>query len=83
MVPRGICGDPEPRDAQPYRAPPFNYSDVAGNGIAAAVSNLYHPSEDRSWSATLTRWGTQMMWDVLSDELKEFWPDIRRRIRKP
>ena len=61
----------------------FNYSDVAGNGIAAAVSNLYHPSEDRSWSATLTRWGTQMMWDVLSDELKEFWPDIRRRIRKP
>jgi hypothetical protein len=61
----------------------FNYSDVTGNGIAAGLSNFYHPAEDRSWSNTLTRWGTQMMWDVLSDELKEFWPDIRRRIHKP
>jgi hypothetical protein len=61
----------------------FNYSDVTGNAIAAGLSNLYHPAEDRSWSGTATRWGTQMMWDVLSDELKEFWPDIRRRIRKP
>lgn len=60
----------------------FNYSDVAGNAIAAGLSNFYHPAEDRSWSATATRWGTQMMWDVLSDELKEFWPDIRRRIHK-
>ena len=61
----------------------FNYSDVTGNFIAAALSNLYHPGEDRSWSETLGRWGTQMMWDVLSDDLKEFWPDIRRKIRKP
>ncbi len=61
----------------------FNYSDVAGNAVAATVSNLYHPAEDRSWSGTLTRWGTQMMWHVLSDELQEFWPDIRRRVRKP
>jgi hypothetical protein len=61
----------------------FNYSDVTGNFIAAAASNLYHPAEDRTWSGTLSRWGTQMMWDVLSSELKEFWPDIRRRIRKP
>lgn len=61
----------------------FNYSDVAGNTIAAGLSNLYQPAEDRTWSDTLTRWGTQMMWDVLSDELKEFWPDIRRLIRKP
>jgi hypothetical protein len=60
----------------------FNFSDVTGNAIAAAMSNLYHPIEDRSWSETLGRWGTQMMWDVLSDELKEFWPDIRRRMRK-
>jgi len=61
----------------------FNYSDVTGNFIAAGVSNLYHPAEDRSWADTLTRWETQMLWDVLSDELKEFWPDIRRMIRRP
>jgi hypothetical protein len=58
----------------------FNYSDVAGNAIAATAANLYHPVEDRSGSATTTRWGTQMMWDVLSDELKEFWPTIRHDI---
>ena len=39
----------------------FNYSDVTGNAIAAAVSNLYHPAEDRSWSGPDPRWGTQMM----------------------
>jgi hypothetical protein len=61
----------------------FNYSDVTGNFIAAAASNLYHPVEDRSWPDTLGRWQTQMMWDILSSELKEFWPDIRRKIRKP
>jgi len=22
------------------------------------------------------------MWDLLADEMKEFWPDIRRRIRR-
>ena len=60
----------------------FNFSDVSGNFIAAAASNLYHPAEDRTWPDTLTRWGTQMMWDILSDDLKEFWPDIRRKIHK-
>ena len=41
----------------------FNYSDVTGNAIASAVSNLYHPAEDRSVSDTVSRWETQMMWD--------------------
>lgn len=61
----------------------FNFSDVTGNFIGASAANLYHPAEDRVWSETLARWGTQMMWDILSDDLKEFWPDIRHRIRKP
>ena len=60
----------------------FNYSDVFGNFIAASASNLYHPPEDRSWSDTVSRWGTQMMWDVLSSELKEFWPDIRKGMHR-
>jgi hypothetical protein len=60
----------------------FNFSDVTGNFVAAAASNFYHPVEDRTWPLTMTRWGTQMMWDVLSSELKEFWPDIRHKIRK-
>ncbi len=60
----------------------FNASEVGGNLLAAGVSNLYYPAADRSVANTLTRWGTQVLWDTLSNELKEFWPDIRREIRK-
>ncbi len=58
----------------------FNLSGIGGNAVAAAVSNLYYPSADRSTAQTLTRWGTQVMWDAVSNELKEFWPDIRRKM---
>ena len=61
----------------------FNYSDIAGNLGASAIANVYYASANRSATATLTRWGTQVMWDALSNELKEFWPDIRKRIRSP
>jgi hypothetical protein len=58
----------------------FNLSGIGGNAIAAAASNVYYPSQDRSTAQTLTRWGTQVMWDAVSNELKEFWPDIRRKM---
>jgi hypothetical protein len=45
-------------------------------------ANVYYPRADRSVTTTLTRWGMQVMWDSLSNELKEFWPDIRRKIRR-
>jgi hypothetical protein len=61
----------------------FNVSEIGGNGIAAAVSNLYYPAGDRALTSTLTRWGTQIMWDTLSNELKEFWPDVRRKLGRP
>jgi hypothetical protein len=60
----------------------FNLSEIGGNGVAAAFSNFYYPSENRSVTGTLTRWGAQVMWDTLSNELKEFWPDVRRRLRR-
>ena len=60
----------------------FNVSEVGGNLLAAGLSNVYYPSGDVSMANTLTRWGMQVMWDTLSNELKEFWPDIHRRFRK-
>jgi hypothetical protein len=27
------------------------------------------------------RWGMQVMWDTLSNEMKEFWPDIHNYLR--
>jgi hypothetical protein len=61
----------------------FNYSEIGGNAIAAVISNAYYPSASRSLSDTLTRWGMQVLWDTLSNELKEFWPDIRRKLHNP
>ena len=60
----------------------FNVAEIGGNLLSAGISNVYHPASDRSVSDTLTRWGMQVMWDTLSNELKEFWPDIRRKFRK-
>ncbi len=60
----------------------FNLAEVAGNGAAAALSNVYYAPADRTADATLRRWGTQVMWDTVSNELKEFWPDIRQKLHR-
>lgn len=62
--------------------PQFNASEIAGNGIGAGISNVYHPVADRTVSGTMYRWGTQVLWDTLTNEAKEFWPDIRQRLHK-
>jgi len=33
-------------------------------------------------AGTMSRWGTQVMWDTVANELKEFWPDIHAKLRK-
>ncbi len=60
----------------------FNYSEIGGNLVAAGISNIYHPAEDRSVSNTLSVWATDIMWDSIANEAKEFWPDIRRKLHK-
>src|SRR5262249_50394170 len=59
----------------------FNASEIGGNAIPAIVSTAYHPAEDRDVSSTAFRMGSQIMWDTLSNEMKEFWPDICQRLR--
>jgi hypothetical protein len=60
----------------------FNYSEIMGNLTAAGISNVYHPAEDRTLSNTLSVWGTDIMWDTVSNIAKEFWPDIHRELHK-
>jgi hypothetical protein len=48
-----------------------------GNLAAGAIANAYYQPSGRSAAATLSRWGSQVMWDAACNELKEFWPDIR------
>jgi hypothetical protein len=56
----------------------FNYAEVLGNGTVAAIGNAYYPDE-RGLSSTLQRMGTQIGTDAISQVLKEFWPDIKRK----
>ena len=60
----------------------FNISEIAGSGVAGVISNTYHPSSDRTVSETGQTWATQIGVDAIGFELKEFWPDIRRKLFK-
>ena len=62
--------------------PEFNVSEVAGTLIVASAGNLYYPETQRTVTDTLTRWGMQAMWDGVSNELKEFWPDIKKKLHR-
>jgi hypothetical protein len=58
----------------------FNYSESVGNAVAAALSNIYHVPEDRTASRNATTFVFLILYDGLDNELKEFWPDIRRKV---
>jgi hypothetical protein len=65
----------------------FNIPEFMGNATAIAISNVYYPASDRSFTSSFTGWGVQMGIDAFGNELKEFWPDVhgylqRRRARK-
>jgi hypothetical protein len=58
----------------------FSWSEVGGNGLEAALANLYYPPQERGLSQTARNWGTQMESAVLNHVFQEFWPDIRRKV---
>jgi hypothetical protein len=60
----------------------FNLPEFAGNATAIAISNVYYPAADRSFSSSLSDWGTQMGLDALGNELKEFWPDVHHYLQR-
>ena len=55
----------------------FNFSEFLGNGMAAGLSNAYHPGP-HTLASSADVLGTQILLDALGYELKEFWPDIHR-----
>jgi hypothetical protein len=63
--------------------PTFNASEIVGSAVAAGISTYsYHPHEDKTLSNTASVWGTQVAYDAIAIELKEFWPDLRRKFQK-
>jgi hypothetical protein len=74
----------------------FNYSEIFGSATAAAISTYtYHPrstylstptnphlfvGSDRTLTDTMSVWGTQLSLDTITLVVKEFWPDIHRKM---
>jgi hypothetical protein len=60
-----------------------NYSEIFGSALSAGISTYsYHPHADRTVRNTLSVWGTQVGYDTITYVVKEFWPDIRRKLHK-
>jgi hypothetical protein len=57
----------------------FNYSEWLGNATAVAVSNAYYP-DNRNVTGNVTKLLEQVGTDAISQVLKEFWPDIKRKL---
>ena len=57
----------------------FNTSEFLGNGIVAALGNAYYP-DARGLNPTMQRMFTQIGTDSISQTMKEFWPDIKRKL---
>jgi hypothetical protein len=61
----------------------FNYSEIVGSAMSASISTYsYHPQGDRTLPNTASVWGTQVGYDTITIVVKEFWPDIRRKLSK-
>ena len=76
----------------------FNASEIFGSAVASAISTYsyhphpgYHPVEgmvvpyiasDRTLKNTASVWGSQVGYDTITFAIKEFWPDVRRKMKK-
>lgn len=58
----------------------FNWSEVGGNALEAALSNAYYPEQERGPGKTAENWATQIESAALNNIAKEFWPDFRRKV---
>lgn len=58
----------------------FNISEVFGSGASSGLSSLYYPSRERTFGNTASEWGLDIGIDGASFVVKEFWPDINRKL---
>ncbi len=59
----------------------FNFSELLGNSMAAGLANTYHPGP-HTIASSADVLGTQCLMDAAGYELKEFWPDIHRFLKR-
>ena len=60
-----------------------NYSEWFGTASAKALSNLYHPGNERGFGTVAERAGFSISTDMAFDVAREFWPEITRKLHLP
>ena len=61
----------------------FNFSEIIGSAASAGISTYsYHARSDRNLPNAASVWGSLIAYDTLTVAVKEFWPDIRRKLKK-
>ena len=59
----------------------FNFSEIVGGALSAGISTYsYHPDADKTLANTASVWGSQLGYDTITIVVKEFWPDIHRKL---
>ena len=58
-----------------------NWSELGGNSAAVAISMSYYPDNRTAKDASI-KLGTQLGVDMMSNILKEFWPEINRKLSR-
>ena len=72
LITRGDSGRPE-----------FNASEIFGSAASAGIATFtYHPRGDRNLANAVSVWGSQLGYDGLTFVVREFWPDLRRKLKK-
>jgi hypothetical protein len=68
-----ICKHDDPRRWEP------NYSNIGGNIIAGAISNLYYPASNSGVGQAIANGFTVTAEGTVANVFNEFWPDLSRK----
>jgi hypothetical protein len=61
----------------------FNFSEWLGTASTVALSNTYHADNQRGFAPAAERVGYSILQDMGFDVLREFWPEISRKLKLP
>lgn len=61
----------------------FNVSQWMGTATAVALNDVYHPGNERGLTPALRVSGYALATGMATDVLREFWPDIARKLHLP
>jgi len=61
----------------------FNSSEWLGTTTASVLGNAYHPGNERGAGAVAQNVGFAVMQDMGFDVLREFWPEVSRKLNLP